>query len=75
MKVKYTDGTTVNPASFFDAMQSVKRNYPDAVVYQDGFFLDDEDEPMGEGRILIWANEGDSVNDDGGHAIAEIVDI
>lgn len=72
MKLKYTDGTLVNAADFADAMQSVRLNYPDAVAYQGGSEVSDDDDVGANGRILIWADEEGGVNDDGANAIAEI---
>lgn len=72
MKMKYSDGTVCNAADFADALDAVRRNYPNAVAYQGGSVADGEDDVTGNGRILIWADEASSINDDGANAIAEI---
>jgi len=75
MKMKYSDGTICNAADFADAMASVRLNYPDAVAYQGGSEISDDDDVTCGGRILIWADEASSVNDDGANAIAEIEEV
>ncbi len=70
--MKYSDGTICNADDFADAMSTVRSTYPHAVAYQDGIEVSDDDDVAGGGRILIWADEDSSVNDDGSNAIAEI---
>ena len=75
MKMKYSDGTVCNAADFGDALNSVRLNYPNAVAYQGGSLVDETDDVRYGGRILIWADEASSVNDDGSKAIAEIDEV
>jgi hypothetical protein len=73
MKIKYSDGTMQNAADFADALEGVRANYPNAVAYQGGSNVAaDDDVVHGGGRILIWANEEISQNDDGSNAVAVI---
>lgn len=72
MKMNYSNGQVVNADNFSDALHAVWLNYPEAVAYQDGSQVDEDDDVRCNGRILIWACEADSVNDDGANAIAEI---
>jgi hypothetical protein len=75
MKMKYSDGTICNAADFADAMASVRLNYPDAVAYQGGSEVDGDDDVAMGGRILIWADEASSANDDGANAVAVIEEV
>ena len=69
--MKYSNGTTETVVDFEAALAAVRATHPEAVAYQDGGEISDNDD-VGSGRILIWADEASSVNDDGANAIAEI---
>ena len=71
MKIKYSNGTTETVVDFEAAMASVRATHPEAVAYQDGGEIYDNDDVC-SGSILIWADEASSVNDDGVCAVAEI---
>ncbi|MDE2106125.1 MAG: hypothetical protein KGL39_53375 [Patescibacteria group bacterium] len=73
--MKYSDGTICNAADLADALAAVRLNYPDAVAYQGGSRVDETDDVRYGGRILIWADEASSVNDDGAKAVAVIEDV
>jgi hypothetical protein len=51
-------------------MEEIFSDYPDAVFFESGFPVSRHHKI--EDRILVWANESESENDDGAHAIASI---
>jgi len=72
------DGSVVEIAANNDqeaidsALARLSEEYPDVFACdtwdQDG--VSDDDEPME--RLLVWATEEESINDDGGKSVAEI---
>ena len=79
-KVTYTNGDAAqNYDSIQAATTALLAQYPDGVIYDAGGFphdADDEDAAydVRTGRAgLAWECEERSVNDDGAHAVAEII--
>lgn len=50
-----------------DCLEVIERSYPDYWAGHDGDLSDGGD------RTLIWANEADSIDDDGQRAVASVV--
>ena len=60
--IKRSNGTTRTYDSREAAESALRVQYPELVVVDDG------------GRVLAWADEASAENDDGGRAIAELVE-
>lgn len=66
MKIKYSDGKTIQVSNEDEARQIIDKQYPDAFY--------GECEALGYcDRTLVWENEQESQNNDGSNAICEII--
>lgn len=70
--IKYSNGQTDTAEDFEAAMAKIRSRWPEAIAWQDGNEITCNDD-VTCGRVLVWATEKDSVNDDGRRAIAEII--
>ena len=63
-EIRYASGTVNIHDDYQSAVAEINRQYPDA------YFHD-----CGEGRMLVWADEAESEDDDGSDAVAEIIKV
>jgi hypothetical protein len=60
--IKYADGRkSARNMEYSDAIAELSAQYPDMVTH------------TGPDRVLVWRDEDSSTNDDGAHAVAQIV--
>lgn len=64
--VSYTDGRTADFDNYDAAVDAIEAQYEDAEIGHSGDLQDGGD------RTLCWADEANSVNDDGANAVASI---
>lgn len=72
MTIHYSNGEVEAVADFAGVMKSVRQLFPDAVAYQGGFEVTDDDEITSDEPIYVWQDESSSVNDSGAKAVAKI---
>lgn len=76
-KIDYSNGDSVECETLDECHEILSGRYPDVVYCDNGesVSLPYEREIENAGRILAWATEYDSENDDGQNAVAEILSI
>lgn len=72
-EISYTDGRLAVYATFPEAVEALEAEYPELyAVDSSGWESDGYAFPTGSDRVLCWADENSSQDDDGRHAVAAI---
>ena len=79
IEIVYSNGRTVTEATLEHALAHIRAEYPEAVFYDQAGWevgcVDEHDEQAlqrEEARILAWATEAESIQDDGVRAVASL---
>lgn len=70
-KIETTNGRTIECDTKDAVIRHLVTEWPDCVAYDEAGFPWDRDEDVG-GRVLVWADEVSSFDDDGANAVAKV---